>query len=145
MNADPGILLFFNSLPDIYFNKTSMLRLSLWGTGNQTRNAPQILYRALTSELYKPFIQGINLWMGGHQETTDKAEITCTSSKSQPKIPFINPCIDIVYTNTQECILISRLEKACKDFKTATTAKQFMKYLGPCTLIQIAKYRMTSL
>lgn len=83
--------------------------------------------------------------MGGHQETTDKAEITCASSKSQPKIPSINPCINIVYTNTQECILMSRLEKACKDLKTATTAKQFMKYLGPCTLIQIAKYRMTSL
>lgn len=47
MNAGPGILFTFNSLPthipDIYFNKTNMLRFSLWDTGNKIRNALQAL------------------------------------------------------------------------------------------------------
>lgn len=54
MNASAGILFTFNSLPihipDIYFNKTNMLRLSLWDTGNQTRNALEALERTLTSD-----------------------------------------------------------------------------------------------
>lgn len=47
MNAGPGILFTFNSLPihipEIYFNKTNMLRLFLWDIGNQTRKALQAL------------------------------------------------------------------------------------------------------
>lgn len=40
---------------------------------------------------------------------------------------------------------MNRLDKTCKDSKTATPEMQFLKYHGPCTQTQIAKYRMTTL
>lgn len=80
--------------------------------------------------LYKP-CRG--LWVDGHQETADKAGITGVSSKSRFKIHVISSYVNAAYINTQECISMSRLEKACKSSKTDTSAGQFLKYLGPYT------------
>lgn len=80
--------------------------------------------------LYKP-CRGLRV--DCQQEATDKAGITGVSSKSLFKIHVIRPYVNASYINTQQCVLMCRLEKACKSSKTDTSAGRFFKYLGPYT------------
>lgn len=56
------------------------------------------------------------------QEATDKAGITGVSSKSLFKIHVIRPYVNATYINSQQRVLICRLEKQHKSSKPDTSA-----------------------
>lgn len=84
------------------------------------------------------------LWVDCQPEATDKAGITGVSSKSLFKIHVIRPYVNATYINTQQCVLICRLDKACKNSKPDTSAGWFLKYLGPYTQNPLQKPGGTS-